>query len=134
MIEGGCLCGAIRYRAEGKTTIQAVCHCRNCQRQAGTAFSVILGVPADSLTVEGDPKVYVDHGDSGGAVNRHFCGACGSPLYSELSASPETVFLKAGTLDDTSILSPKVHLWCASAWPWTTIPEDAVILPHGPPR
>lgn len=124
MIRGGCLCGAIRYSAKGEGLAQVVCHCTNCQKQSGSAFSVLLKVKADDLTIEGRPKVYADHGDSGAVVNRHFCDNCGSPLFSELPASPGAVFLKAGTLDDVSNMSPAVHLWCESAWPWTVIPQE----------
>jgi hypothetical protein len=132
MIEGGCLCGAIRYRVQGEPGAQAVCHCRNCQRQGGSAFSVLLGVRADILEIDGTPAVFVDHGESGRQVNRHFCRACGSPIYSELPASPAVVYLKAGTLDDVSVMNPKLHVWCASAWPWTVIPEGAIEIARNP--
>ncbi|HTO42377.1 MAG TPA: GFA family protein, partial [Rhizomicrobium sp.] len=76
---------------------------------------------------------YVDKGDSGNVVNRYFCGTCGSPIYSATPANPDVVVVKAGTLDDTSTVAPKVHLWCDSAWPWTPFPERAIKIAKNPP-
>lgn len=132
MIEGGCLCGAVRYRAKGSPVLQAVCHCRNCQRQSGTPFSVVVAVEADSLQVEGKLKVYVDHGASGNEVLRRFCPDCGSPISSELPASSGIIYLKAGTLDDVSAIAPKVHVWCDSAWPTSLIPEGSTRYAQNP--
>jgi hypothetical protein len=101
----------------------AVCHCRNCQKQAGSAFSIIVAVPADGLLVQGETKTYVDHGDSGNTVLRIFCPQCGSPLISDVE-SPAFAglrFIKAGTLDDPSWLAPGIHVWCGSKQPWVTI-------------
>ena len=126
MLEGGCNCGAIRYHSDQPGVAQAVCHCKNCQRQAGSAFSVLVVARASGFHVEGEPKVYHDKGDSGAAVDRNFCGNCGSPIFTSLPHNPKMVFIKAGTLDDTSILDPKAHVWCDSAWPWTPFPADAV--------
>jgi hypothetical protein len=57
-IEGGCLCGKVRYSADTEPAFVGVCHCKNCQKQAGTAFSVIMGIPAAALSVEGELKTY----------------------------------------------------------------------------
>lgn len=132
MFEGGCLCRAIRYRVEGPSLAEVVCHCRNCQRQGGSAFSVIVGVSTDTLKVEGTPALYVDHGDSGNAVNRRFCATCGSPIYSELPANPKVVYLKAGTLDEPKHLAPKLNVWCDSAWDSTLFPPDAAKFARNP--
>ena len=132
MLEGGCLCGKVRYRVERRPLGEAVCHCRNCQRQGGSAFSVLVAVAADALRIEGKPAVYVDHGDSGAEVRRHFCAACGSPIYSELPANPKVVYLKAGTLDDPRGLAPKLNVWCDSAWASTLFPADAIKIARNP--
>jgi hypothetical protein len=107
-IDGGCLCGKVRYSANAEPVIVAVCHCRNCQKQGGTAF-----------------KTYHDIGGSGQPVQRHFCPECGSPITTDTSTSPELTFIKAGTLDDTSWLDPKVHVYCDSAQSWTSIPDSS---------
>ena len=87
-IEGGCLCGKVRYSADTEPAFVGVCHCKNCQKQAGTAFSVIMGIPAAALSVEGELKTYEDRGDSGQAVLRRFCPNCGSPIAGDAAALP----------------------------------------------
>jgi hypothetical protein len=131
VLTGGCLCGGIRYNVADAPTRQAVCHCRNCQRQSGTAFSALLIVPTSALQVQGNTAVYNDRGDSGAAVDRHFCIRCGSPLFTALPARPDMRFIKAGTLDDPNIMAPDVHVWCESAWRSTVIPDDATAFPQG---
>ena len=82
-IEGGCLCGAIRYRSDAEPLMQVVCHCETCRKNSGSAFSMNVAVPQDTLRIEsGSPRRYEDHsGVSGKAFYRFFCGDCGSPLF-----------------------------------------------------
>jgi hypothetical protein len=121
-LDGGCLCGAVRYSSTAAPVIQAVCHCRNCQRQAGSGWSMIVGVPAAALQVSGEVTTYRDRGESGGDVRRQFCPTCGSPLFSHVGSSPDLVFIKAGTLDDTSIFTPQVQVWTDSRQHWIDMP------------
>ncbi|MCY1671825.1 GFA family protein [Novosphingobium sp. SL115] len=118
---GGCLCGAVRYDIAGSPAMQGVCHCRNCQVQAGSAFSMIVGVTETALTITGTTKTYLDQGDSGNAVHRAFCGNCGSPLFSRICGMPDMVFIKAGTLDDTSSFSPTFQVWAKSRQRWVDL-------------
>ena len=98
--EGGCLCGKVRFRLDGEPAMQSVCHCRNCQRQAGSAFAVIVGAASSAVTITGELKTYEDHGDSGGAVLRSFCPNCGAPVVSHIPAAPDFVIIKGGAFDD----------------------------------
>jgi hypothetical protein len=123
-VEGGCLCGAVRYHSDIDAVATAVCHCRNCQRQSGSAFSILVAVPAPSLKVEGAVSSFRDTADSGGDVERQFCGTCGSALISRVGSMPDLAWIKAGTLDDVSTLQPQMHIWCDSAQPWVTLPDD----------
>ena len=129
-ITGGCLCGAVRYSMDAEPVAMAVCHCRNCQKQAGSALSVIAVFPRASLSLEGTPKVYEDEGTSGQAVYRNFCPNCGSPVLTDTPGAKEgdIIFIKAGTLDDVSILKPTTHYWTKSAQPWFKLPDDAELL------
>lgn len=114
---GGCLCGAIRYSYSGDPLITAVCHCRHCQRQGGSAFSVVLAIPSANYTQAGMTKVFEDRGESGQPVHRHFCGDCGSPIVSIADAIPGLTIIKAGTLDDPSTVQPTQEAYCSQAWP-----------------
>ncbi len=120
-ITGGCLCGAIRYTSSSEPVMQAVCHCRNCQKQAGSAFSIIVGVPESALAIEGATTDYQDCGETGSPVLRQFCGTCGSPLFSRVAAAPGLVFVKAGTLDDPDSFAPQVQVWTKSKQNWVEL-------------
>lgn len=115
---GGCLCGEIRYTLTSEPLMCVTCHCKNCQRQAGTALSVIVGVPEGSVEITGQVKTYNDTGDSGANVRRQFCGNCGSPVFTRVEQPPGLLFIKAGTLDDTSGLKPSFHCYTKSKQDW----------------
>ena len=117
-ITGRCLCGQASYEVSGEPMMTAVCHCRNCQRQAGSAFSIIMGVASDTVELNGELKTFHDTADSGAALHRKFCPECGSPLFSVLADAPQVTYIKAGTLDDVSELKPQFQIWCKSAQPW----------------
>ena len=134
-IAGSCLCGSVRYQSDAEPLMTAVCHCDNCQRQSGTAFSIIVGLPPGSLRFEGEQNLatFKDRGElSGKGVDRRFCKHCGSPILSLVEMMPNMHFLKAGTLDDKSWLRPTMHVWCDSAQPWVEIPEAAVRFAKNP--
>ena len=117
--EGGCLCGAVRYVVPDQPIMTAICHCRNCQKQSGSALSVVAVYPRDAVAVSGELTIFEDHGDSGRTVFRQFCGKCGSPVLS---------FLKAGTLDSPGDLAPTAHYWTQSKLPWMPIPDGCEIF------
>jgi hypothetical protein len=133
-IEGGCLCGAVRYRSDAEPAMQVVCHCKTCQKNSGSAFSMNVAVPQDSLVIEGEAlRSYIDHsGASGQAFHRHYCGSCGSHVYSHGAAYGAIAFIKAGTLDDATWVAPTVHIWSAEKLPWVSIPEGATQFPGNP--
>ncbi len=133
-ITGGCLCGAVRYACAAPAVMTALCHCTHCQKQSGSAFSVNVGIPKGSLQfTAGKTTSYEDKGTSGLPVHRHFCAQCGSPIFSDVEATPQLDWLKAGTLDDTSWVKPSANIWCASAQGWVPYPEGAPQFPQNPP-
>jgi len=126
MIEGGCNCGAIRYRIEGAPLGVAACHCTRCRRQSGSIYSVNVLVSPSAMTVEGELSVFEDKDTtSGSSVYREFCGACGSPIRSVLAANPSVIAVKAGTLDDPDPFAPGLHVFTRSKIAWVEIPAGA---------
>ena len=118
-LDGRCLCGAVTYTSQADPIFQAICHCTECQRQSGTAFSIVVGVQEDALQIDGELKTHVTKGeDSGADTQRKFCPECGSPIVSMSAGLPGVAVLKAGTLDDTSWLEPQLEVWGRSAQPW----------------
>jgi len=107
-----------------------VCHCSDCQKQAGTAFSVVGVTGRDAIRVTGELTTFSHPGSSGQTVNRRFCGDCGSPVLTDTDAARADgiIFFKAGTLDRTDDLSPTVHYWTRSAQRWFAIPDGVTCL------
>lgn len=131
-ITGSCLCGAIRYTSSAQPALTAFCHCRDCQKSGGGGYSVNVGVPTASLQVQGTPQVYRATGTSGQGVRRSFCSKCGSPLFTDADAFAGVTFVKGPTLDDSSWIEPKLHIWCDSAQPWDKLPEGATCIAKNP--
>ena len=130
---GGCLCGKIRYTLNAEPLLCVTCHCKNCQRQAGSALSIIIGVPETAVEIAGEVTTYNDTGDSGATVRRQFCNTCGSPVFTRIDSPPGMMFIKAGTLDDTTMLKPAFHCYTKSKQDWVdlgTIPAFATV-PEG---
>ena len=132
-IEGGCLCGAVRYRSDSEPVMQAVCHCETCRKISGSTYSFNVAVPEDSLVVDGEVATYEDHsGASGNPMFRRFCPKCGSSLYGGGPAYGPLLFIKAGTLDDATWVAPELHIWASEKLPWTPIPEGAKLAEKNP--
>lgn len=131
-ITGGCLCGKVRYSATADPIFTGVCHCRNCQKSSGSAFAIVVAVPAPTLSVEGEPKTYEDTGDSGKPMFRRFCPECGSALMSEAAAMPGVIMLEAGTMDDPALLKPAMQIFCDSAQPWVQLGGEMQSFPRMP--
>lgn len=121
---GGCLCGAVRYSVAWPPLAQATCSCRNCQKQAGSALSVVLVFGRDAVQLTGELRTFLDRGSSGQDVHRQFCPACGSPVLTDTPRAREQdiLFVKGGTLDETGDLQPETHYWQASAQHWMIYP------------
>lgn len=121
---GGCLCGAVRYTAAALPLAVAVCHCRDCQKQTGSSFSLIAAFARDQVALHGQCASVSTAGASGNNVTRYFCGDCGSPIYSETAAGRAAgmTFIKAGTLDEVDDLTPAAHFWTSCKQPWVDLP------------
>jgi hypothetical protein len=134
VITGRCLCGGVTYSADAAPVVQAVCHCKDCQRQTGSPFTVFVGVPRDSFRVEGSTlaSFSTTGADHGGESERNFCSRCGAPVFSVSAVAPELVLIKAGSLDDAPWLEPAMEFWTSSAQPWSPHFSHAVQLERGP--
>ena len=133
-ITGGCLCGSVRYASDAEPALVAACHCPTCQKNTGSAFSLNLAIPTDSVTITGESlATYEDRtGASGNPFFRTFCSRCGSPISGSGAAYSGLTFIKAGTLDDPSWVKPGVHMWCSSKQPWVVIEDGVAQIPANP--
>jgi hypothetical protein len=130
---GGCQCGQVRYLAARKPLALYVCHCTECQKQSSSAFGISFVVRRDTLkVVQGRPAFYTRQTASGHALQCAFCPDCGSRLWHQSSGHPETLNVKAGTLDEPVDLTPAVHIWASSKLPGVVIPDTAFCHPKEP--
>ncbi len=133
-IEGGCRCGAVRYRAEGGPLWVSHCHCEECRRSSGAPVSTFVGVRYTGFAfVAGTPGSYESSPD----VVRKFCSACGTPLTYEAAVYPGEVHIMAGTLDEPETLAPERHVFVRESMPWLPVADDLPrhdTLPRGVPR
>ena len=118
MLKGRCLCGAVQYQSAGPALFAAVCHCRDCQRASGSGGVPVLGVPKASFTCSGPVKQWRTTGGSGMQAVRNFCSECGSLLFGTPEADPELVTIYAGSLDDSTVFSPREALFIAHRPSW----------------
>ena len=130
---GGCMCGAVRYTADAAPIFSGVCHCTNCQRHTGSAFSCVIAIPKPALSMTGQTRQFSHKGDSGKDVITTFCPVCATRLTSEATMMADVVMLEAGTLDDRSLFTPQMHIYRDSAQAWVPFAEGAVTFPKMPP-
>jgi hypothetical protein len=122
--EGGCSCGAVRYRLTSDPLFVHCCHCLNCQRQTGSAFVINLLIEADRVELlAGEPEpVDVPRGRT--QKQRIFrCPSCQVAVFSRYT-SAKVRFVRGGTLDDPSSVEPDVHIYTRSKLPWVALPES----------
>ena len=131
---GGCLCGAIRYESSGEPVFALQCHCRDCQRQTGSAYVAAVRVPAAEFCItKGKPKHYIAKADSGNEITRVFCPDCGSPLYAQVSTRPDLVGIRVVSLDDPSWFRAEADIFVKSAQPWDYMNPAIPKYPTYPP-
>ena len=122
--EGGCSCGAVRYRLTSDPLFTHCCHCLNCQRQTGSAFVINLLIEADRLEFLAGEAQPVDAPRDDGSKQRIFrCPICQVAVFSEYGR-PEVKFVRGGTLDEPSSITPDVHIYTRSKLGWVTIPDS----------
>ena len=123
--EGGCSCGAVRYRLTSEPLFTHCCHCLNCQRQTGSAFVINILIEAEHVELIAGAAQPVDvPRDDGSAQRIYRCPTCEVAVFSEYGR-PEIRFVRGGTLDEPSRAAPDVHIYTRSKVPWVGLPESA---------
>lgn len=132
--DGGCVCGAVRYRLCAEPLTLYACHCTDCQTHSGASFALSMFVPRDALVVtRGEAARYDIVVPNGPRRCGRFCAACATRLWGEPTRFEALAVLRPGTLDDTSWFAPVAHIWTRSAQPWFPFPEGAVKFERGVP-
>ncbi len=118
-LEGGCLCGGLRYRISGAPRSADYCHCRMCRRAAGAPVVARLTVAAAAFAWSaGEPAVY----RSSARAEWLFCPRCGSQI--ALRDEPDCLDVTLASLDDPGAVRPGYHIWTASRISWFETADD----------
>ena len=124
--EGGCACGAVRYKLTAEPLIVHACHCRDCQRLSGSAFAMNVWIERRHVAATGAERLVSMAVPAGSGKPQEIfrCPDCGTALWSKYHAAPgDTVLLRAGTLDHPETVAPDVHIFTRSRLPWIELPK-----------
>jgi hypothetical protein len=128
-LKGSCNCGYIEYEVLEPFSVQVACHCTQCQKHTQSAFSLNGGLgPGGFRLVKGRLKKWTKTADSGNLRDCYFCPECGNRIYHDDLANPEPVALKLGTLDNTDVIDPRIHIWTSMKQTWYQIPEGVQVF------
>lgn len=126
--EGGCACGAVRYRMTDAPLFVHCCHCTACQTETGTAFALNALIEADRVELlKGAPEPVMTPSESGRGQQVWRCPDCRVALWSNYGGAKDLLrFVRVGTLDEPSACPPDIHIYTRSKLPWVGLPDDAL--------
>jgi hypothetical protein len=125
-LEGRCTCGEVRYRLTRAPMFVHCCHCTDCQRETGSAFVINALVEAARVeTLQGAPGLIPTPTNSGTPQLICRCPSCHVALWSHYGGRTAVCFVRAGTLERASAITPDVHIFVRSKLPWVRLPEGA---------
>lgn len=133
---GGCLCGALRYEAEGEPIYAGHCYCEDCRKASGSGFIPFMGFAASAVRFTGEPRRFTTKGFNGGNAVRNFCPTCGGLVFGGIVGQDASHTIYAGSLDDPSAFRPAMVIFNARRPAWAALPPDVTVfetMPPGPP-
>lgn len=123
--EGGCACATIRYALLSAPMFTHCCHCRDCQRQTGSAFVLNALIESDRIQLrDGGPRAFRTPTSSGHPHDIYRCENCGTALWSDYGGRAGLRFVRVGTLDEPQRVPPDVHIFTRSKLPWIGLPQE----------
>ena len=130
--EGGCLCGAVRYRVTAEPFRTVICHCTFCQRRTGSAFFPSVWFKEEDVRISGTLKSYEHRSDESKRwIRLQFCPACGTSVTHTAEWLPGARAIAGGTFDSRDWLKIERHVWTRSAQKWVLVPPEVPVFPKG---
>ena len=126
MNDGGCACGAVRYRLTTAPLFVHCCHCTTCQTETGSAFVINALIETDRVRLSrGAPSAVLTPSDSGKGQTVMRCPTCHVALWSHYAGmGPRFAFVRVGTLDAPARVAPDIHIYTRSKLPWVVLPDN----------
>jgi hypothetical protein len=128
---GGCLCGALRYEAEGEPKFMGHCYCADCRKASGSGFIPFMGFSASAVRLTGESRKFISKSARGGDAVRNFCPVCGGLVFGGEAGKDAMLTIYAGSLDDPSLFHPTVAIFTRGRPDWAAIPPDLKIFERG---
>ena len=132
-ITGGCLCGALRYEAQGDPLYMGHCYCTDCQKVSGSGFIPFMGFAASALRFSGASRPFVSPAANGGDATRNFCPTCNSLVFGGVVGKSDSFTIYAGSLDDKSHFHPQIAIFARNRPAWASLPEGVTVFQEMPP-
>jgi hypothetical protein len=124
---GGCLCGQVRYEAQGEPLYAGLCYCTDCQKASGSGFIPFMGFASSAVRFNGRTLQYTTKAANGGDAVRNSCPVCGSLVFGGVVGKDSSFTIYAGTLDDSSSFHPTAVIFARSRPAWAVIPPRLAI-------
>jgi hypothetical protein len=127
-ITGGCLCGALRYEAEGEPTFAGFCFCADCRKASGGGSIGFMGFPSGAFRVSGEARQFVSPAFRGGESTRNFCPVCGGLVFGGKLGEDVSHTVYAGSLDDPSVFRPAIVIFNRDRPQWAPLPPGLTVF------
>jgi hypothetical protein len=121
---GGCLCGAVRYQAEGEPSLSGYCCCADCRKASGSGYVPFMGFGSDAVRFSGETRQFVAKSARGTDAVRNFCPVCGGLVFGGVVGKDRRFTIYAGSLDDPTLFRPQIAIFTRDLPPWVAIPPD----------
>jgi hypothetical protein len=130
---GSCLCGALRYEAQGEPLYAGHCYCADCRKASGSGFVPFMGFTSGAVRFDGRSRQFTCKAANGADAVRNFCPVCGSLVHGGVVGKDDSYTIYAGTLDDPALFHPKIAIFTRNRPPWAVIPPDLRVFETTPP-
>jgi hypothetical protein len=125
---GGCLCGALRYEAEGAPIFTGYCCCTDCRKASGSGCIPFLGFMCEQIRISGETRHWRSLSIRGTEAVRNFCASCGGLVFGGIVGADPRHTVYAGSLDDASLFRPAIAIFVRDKPDWVVLPEGLVLF------
>lgn len=129
---GGCLCGALRYEAEGEPLFAGHCYCADCRKASGSGFVPFMGFKSSAVRFSGEARAFRSKAANGGDATRNSCLVCMSLVFGGETGKSDSFTIYAGALDEPSSFHPTVAIFARGRPPWALIPPGFAVFDEMP--
>ena len=132
-LTGQCLCGGVKFEADGDIMMQGNCHCTDCRQSSGSPFATLLFMAEDKVSISGELKSYAHQVDSGNMLVKDFCPNCGSQMFGRNKGRPGSLAIKVGTINEQAEIKPQFNVFAGSKMDCIALDDSIPAFDKMPP-